>query len=1022
VKARLAPLAALLLVPSLLDASHLPIRTYTTVDGLARDVVLAIAQDSHGFLWFGTAEGLSRFDGYRFTNYRIEQGLPSNYVADFLETKSGVYWIATSGGLCRFDPAGAGPSRFVRAPLDAAGPETAPSVLYEDPSGRVWCGSGSGEGGLYRLDPKDGAFRRLDLDMPDPAVTAVLVDRRGALWVGGTNALVRREADGTTKRFGAAEGLANVYVMALVEDGAGRVWIGTRTGLFRAEAAADPRAPPRVRSYGLRDGLPALRVESLLQASDGRLWVGTTLGLARWAPGETPDGREFDSYTLAQGLTARSVGALAEDRDGNLWVGTFGSGAMKVARNGFTTYTESDGAPQASALVETRAGELCIVHGNEAGLDLARFDGRRFARIAPRWPAGITYFGWGRAQIAAEGRGGEWWFATGQGLCRFAGVPHLEDLGGVRPAAVVSARDGLAGDNVFRVFVDAHGDVWIGTIGTGSGDGLSVLERGTGRVRSLTEADGLPPHPAPTAFAEDGSGDLWVGLFHGGLARRRAGRFEVFGPGAGIAGTVRQIFVDSKGRLWVGTTDGLIRLDETASERPAFERYDTSSGLSSVDVEAITEDSFGRLYAATGRGIDRFEPRTGGPGRIRHYTAADGIAPGELQLALCDRHGTLWFSTPLGVSRFQPELDRPRAPPPVLVTGLAVGGVPQPLSDLGEPAIAGLELRETPLRVDFVGLGFAPGEALRYQVRLDGADSDWGPPTDQRTVVYANLAPGRYRFRVRALASEGAASPEPASVSFTVLPPVWRRGWFLSILGAAAALAIYMLHRTRLARLLAVADLRTRIATDLHDDIGSSLSRIAILSEVARRGADSRAGPDATTLSEIAGISRELVDSMSDIVWAINPEHDRVSDLTHRMRRFATDLLGGQGIALGFRSSAADDDPRIGANARRQVWLIYKEAVHNVARHSGARRADVELTAGREGLVLAVADDGRGFNPAAPSDGNGLVSMRRRARDAGGALTIASSPGGGTRVTLTVPLGPAGFLSTLRGKTDRGVV
>jgi signal transduction histidine kinase len=251
---------------------------------------------------------------------------------------------------------------------------------------------------------------------------------------------------------------------------------------------------------------------------------------------------------------------------------------------------------------------------------------------------------------------------------------------------------------------------------------------------------------------------------------------------------------------------------------------------------------------------------------------------------------------------------------------------------------------------------------------------------------------------------------------------VWRRGWFLAISFAAAAFAVYALHRARLARLLAVADLRTRIATDLHDDIGASLSQIAILSEVARRGEDSRAGRNSTTLSEIAGISRSLVDSMSDIVWAINPEHDHVSDLSHRMRRFATDLLGGQGIVLGFRSSAAEDDPRIGANTRRQVWLVFKEAVHNLARHSDASRADVELSVTHESLVLTVADDGRGFDPAAPTDGNGLASMRRRARDARGTLAIASAPDGGTRVTLTVQLGPPGFLSVLRGKTGRSVV
>ena len=240
----LALFTASLLAPSLLQASHLPIKTYTTADGLARDHILCIAQDSRGFLWLGTAEGLSRFDGYRFTNYQIEQGLPSSFVEDFLETRAGVYWIATHGGLCRFDPAGTGPSRFIRTPLGGASATTTPSVLYEDPSGGVWCGAASGDGGLFRFDPGEASFRRVDLPIGNPAVTAVLVDRRGTLWVGGPDGLVGRAADGTTRHLTAADGLpSNSYVMALLEDREGSAWVGTRGGLIRMEAAEKPGGP-----------------------------------------------------------------------------------------------------------------------------------------------------------------------------------------------------------------------------------------------------------------------------------------------------------------------------------------------------------------------------------------------------------------------------------------------------------------------------------------------------------------------------------------------------------------------------------------------------------------------------------------------------------------------------------------------------------------------------------------------------------------------------------------------------------
>jgi signal transduction histidine kinase len=369
----------------------------------------------------------------------------------------------------------------------------------------------------------------------------------------------------------------------------------------------------------------------------------------------------------------------------------------------------------------------------------------------------------------------------------------------------------------------------------------------------------------------------------------------------------------------------------------------------------------------------------------------------------------------MGVSQFIPALDRPRAPPPVLVTGLSIGGVPHSISDLGQSTITGLRLSQNPLRIDFVGLGFSPGEALRYQYMLEGADRGWSAPTDQRSVLYASLSPGSYRFLVRAAASDGAVSPQPASVVFTILPPLWRTWWFLLACGTLLILMAYALHRYRLAQLLAVANVRTRIATDLHDDIGASLSQIAVLSEVAQRGADGP-GPRIGTLSDIAGISRELLDSMSDIVWAINPDHDRLSNLIYRMRRFATDLLGGQNIVLQFRSSVADHDLKIGADVRRQVYLIFKEAIHNIARHSGASQVQVELDRLEDSLVLRLSDNGKGFDPAAENGGHGLVNMRKRAAALGANVELQSAPGKGATLRMAVRLDSWKSLSVLRGK------
>jgi ligand-binding sensor domain-containing protein/signal transduction histidine kinase len=1014
-------LLALLIASSLLHAKRLPIRTYTTADGLAGDQVRCIHQDSHGFLWFCTSEGLSRFDGYSFTNYQTADGLPGNVVRKLIETRQGIYWIATTEGVVRFDPRGAGKSRFRAYPLSAI--KAVPSELREDREGGIWCGTSNSQGVFY-LGPHDTAFHHVDMPGVDPIVTALLIDRRGALWIGtALGGLFRRDPDGSIHAYNTMEGLRDVSVMALMEDGKGRLWVGTRTGLVRMD---DTSTPTRV--YGLKDGLPSERVESLLEASDGKLWIGTSDGLALWTPAATSPspngGREFQGFTPAQGLNAKAVGAMAEDGDGNLWMATFGSGAMKMARNGFTTYTEADGVPFVQSFAVSRQGEMCALFREKGGARIGRFDGSRFVDVMPAWPREITYFGWGRGQDLVQDGAGEWWIATGRGLCRFARAESVAGLAGATPSAVYTRRNGLPGNEIFAVFADSRGGIWIGTIGLEKQDGMALWDRNSNSLRVFSETDGLPAKPVPTAFAEDRAGNIWAALYHGGLARYRQGRFTVFGEHDGVSGFIESIFVDSHGRLWVGTSShGLIRIDDPTAERPRFVVYGLAQGLSSSGISAFTEDRWGRIYAATGRGIDRFTPQSGSLGRVQRFTTADGVSPGALDLAFRDRRDNLWFSTALGLSQFVPMEEPARPAPPVLVTGLSAGGVAQALSDLGQSAVTGLRFPQLPLRVDYVGLGFQPGGELRYQYMLEGADTEWSAPTDQRAVIYASLAPGSYRFRVRALAADGASSPQPALVEFTILPPLWRTWWFLLACGTSAALLVYALHRYRLAQVLAVANVRTGIATDLHDDIGASLSQIAVLSEVARRGAGKELRNGAP-LAEIAGISRELVDSMSDIVWAINPEHDRLSNLVYRMRRFATDLLGGQGIGLRFRSVVTDRDLRIGANVRRQIYLIFKEGIHNIARHSGARRVEIELDRDGDYLILRIADDGKGFDLAAESEGHGLLSIRRRAATLGAEVEWQSScelgADRGTVLRLRVRLEPARSLSLLRGGKTGG--
>jgi signal transduction histidine kinase len=321
---------------------------------------------------------------------------------------------------------------------------------------------------------------------------------------------------------------------------------------------------------------------------------------------------------------------------------------------------------------------------------------------------------------------------------------------------------------------------------------------------------------------------------------------------------------------------------------------------------------------------------------------------------------------------------------------------------LGVASISGIELKpdQAQIQISFLAMFYEAGEVLRYQFMLADADHDWGQPTQQRTVTYANLAPGAYRFLVRAINTSGAT--KPAIVAFSVLPHVWQRWWFLGLCLCAAVSIAYGLHVSRVSQLLHLERVRTRIATDLHDDFGASLSQIAVVSEALGRD-ESAEGRFRESLTQIAADSRELVASMSDLVWSIDPRRDHLQDLIQRMRRFSSDMFTASSIQFQFSTSAADLP--LSPDQRRQMFLIFKEGVNNIVRHSGATEAKISLLAEENSLSLKVSDNGRGLNhPSQAGQGNGLKDMRARAMELGGTLEITGGRHGGTDITINVPL------------------
>jgi signal transduction histidine kinase len=301
------------------------------------------------------------------------------------------------------------------------------------------------------------------------------------------------------------------------------------------------------------------------------------------------------------------------------------------------------------------------------------------------------------------------------------------------------------------------------------------------------------------------------------------------------------------------------------------------------------------------------------------------------------------------------------------------------------------------VEIDIIALGVSQASGLEY--RLEGAEAVWTVAAGRRTVNYARLASGAYRFVVRAPDRGGWTE---ASLTFDIRPPIWQRAWFVLSMCSLAVVVLFVAHRTRVARLVAVERVRTHIASDLHDDIGTNLSQIAILGELLKRQTDS--GPAAASLARIADLSRESVDSLGDIVWSIDPDKDHLSNLATRMRRLASDVLSPREIDFTFEIHG-DPDLAIGADIRRNVFLAFKETLNNVVRHADCRTIHIDVRLERGQLAFTVKDDGRGFDATRVS-GHGLSSLRRRAERLGGAVSIESMPGAGTTVGMVVPNRP----------------
>jgi signal transduction histidine kinase/ligand-binding sensor domain-containing protein len=955
--------------------------------GLPRVPVDAIQQTRDGYLWIAAGGAIARFDGLRFVPLNGQNAETNFPTQTIFGDSQGALWVAVSSGLQRWQN-----EHATMLTINDGLPDANITALNEDAQGNVWIGTTAGLAiwNNGRLVPLAAARR-----IRGRAITAIFKDRQGSMWLAVQGTEVFQFNHGhfiSLTDDSAKDWMTGVH--ALLVDASGRVWLAA------GEDAVLCHDKDGWHHYRIPKRVTGSRVNALAEEPDGTIWAGGAGGLFLFSNGR------FFAVPAGSRLAGNTVESLFVDHDGALWAGT-DEGLNRLQHKSLFTLGQGEGLGfgPVQGLAQVSPG---VVWAARTGDGIYRWDGRSFSRLRA---AGLSSHN-SQANALLLGSDGVCWVASTGGLLRYKDPVAAADE--VRWFE-------LPGEDIVALAEGQDGSLWAGTH---AGKLWQLREGKWIAQNSISISNSINAIlPAP-------NGTVWIGTEGNGLICIDHKVATFFGKNAGLSSElVKALYLDAQDVLWVGTAAGLC-----CKRGDKISNFTARNGLPNNSALQILEDSAGRLWLGTAQGIacvhkDQLADFAAGKIAALHpkiFNHADGMPSEECTGGFCpaalkSQSGLLWFPTTKGLAVIAPQNWPVEKPLPgtvieeILLDGVRASADSDSAGFRIPPGKHRLELRYTGLRFD------AP-ETIRFRYKLEDWDADWIEAGTSRSAVYSLVPPGQYNFRVIACNSDGNWATSGAEIRLVFARHFWQSWWFLGLagvvllttVGSAVRLIERQKARARLKRLeqeRALERERTRIAQDLHDEMGAKLCRISFLSEHARRDSVNPAEMQ-EQIKSISDDSREVLHSLDEIVWAVNPQNDTLEHAASYLAQFAQDYFSMTGVECELMVPAQMPAYPVSSQVRHHLFLAVREALANILKHSAATHAKISMVCRNGSFEIMVKDDGKGFdsNTQMADDAHigdardGLRNMTKRFADVGGQCFVESTVGQGTTIKFILPL------------------